>query len=458
MEESDRLSALHDELLERLGRQRYALWIGPHTTLSLDSDSVTVECQTEFELAWLRRRLHKILVECCGNIMPADVSVNYQVNEQEAEAAEITAPPQPQVIQPQITSSQVAPNNRVTAQKSSFDNFVVGRTNELAYRTAQSVSSQIGHYGPLMMFGPPGVGKTHLVYSMLQTWKRSKGQVRALRLTAEQFTGEFLDALDRRALPSFRQKYRTVDALVIEDIQFLGGKRATLDEMLYTVDTLNERHRQIVLTCDRSPAELQKVSGELVSRITGGLTIPIENPDFETRLGITRRLAMQRGILLDDEITALVASQVGGSARQLSGALNLLLATSQAHSRKLDIELARTTLADWTQLNSPSVRLPDIQRAVCQVFGVEPGNLKSKSKARSLAEPRMLAMCLARKYTRCALGEISSFFGRSSHSSVISAQKKVDKLVSQGAQIHVANRECSLEDAIREIESALRSA
>ncbi len=253
-------------------------------------------------------------------------------------------------------------------------------------------------------------------------------------------------------------KYRSVDVLFIDDIQFLAGKRATLDEVLHTIDTLHERGRQVVLTSDRSPGDLQKVSTELVTRISGGLAIPLESPDFATRLGIVRQLSLRLKVSLDEEVIVLIATQVAGSARQLAGAINRLVATSMARNSTITPDLARTTLADFVQQNTPAVRLADIQRAVCDVFGVEPASLKSTRKTRSIAEPRMLAMWLARKYTRAALGEISEYFGRRSHSTVVSAQKKVERLVSQGGEISVADRPCQMDEAIRQVEAALRTA
>ena len=476
MDDSDRLSALHQELARRLGLQRYELWLGAHTCVRFTNGRLSIGCPTQFECQWLRSRLHDTLLASCQEIWDDKVSIEYHVlAEAEAETEtetetgdrktkcvsepQLVCPTEPEpapIAKPSLPTPRDA--RHIPRNKSTFANFVVGKGNELASRTAQSVVAQPGHYGPLMLFGPPGVGKTHLCYAMLQQLRQSSRRFHAVRLTAEHFTGEFLTALDRRALPSFRQKYRSIDVLFIDDIQFLVGKRATLDELLHTIDTLHERGRQVVLTSDRSPGELQKVSTELISRISGGVTIPIESPDFATRLGIVRQLALRLKVSLDEEVCRLIATQVASSARQLAGAINRLVATSMAHEKSITAELARTTLAEFVQQNTPAVRLADIQRAVCEVFGVEPSSLKSDRKSRSIAEPRMLAMWLARKYTRAALGEIGAYFGRRSHSTVVSAQKKIERLMSENAEISVADRLCQVDEAIRQVEAVLRTA
>ena len=390
MDDSDRLSAVQKELAQRLGSQRYELWLGPHTSVEFSEGELAIGCPTQFECQWVRSRLHATLLACCKKVWDREVAIRYHVvskvegskvegskaeaakaeggrRKMEGLAVEHASPPIHATRTPRPT-----PQN-----KSTFANFVVGKGNELARRTAQAVIEQPGHYGPLLLFGPPGVGKTHLCYAMLQQLRQSASRTHAIRLTAEQFTGEFLEALDRRSLPSFRQKYRAVDVLFIDDIQFLVGKRATLDEMLHTIDTLHERGRQVVLTCDRSPGDLQKVSTELVSRISGGLSIPLESPDFATRLGVVRQLSLRLKVSLDEEVICLIATQVAGSARQLAGAINRLVATSMAHKTTITLDLARTTLVEFVQQNTPAVRLADIQRAVCEVFGVEPASLKS---------------------------------------------------------------------------------
>lgn len=484
MDDSDRLSALRAELVKRLGRERYDMWVGSHTTFDMSQGALRVGCPSAFELQSLRRRAHESLLACCRDVCGPNVSVEYFVCPQEEPAvpaklvqrsllgSESSCHATRPCVEPEVTTCEapatklapVAPSPPVRGgmNRSSFANFVVGPGNELACRTAKMVAERVGRYGPLLLHGPAGVGKSHLLYAMMGALRRHGSSLRPLRLTAEQFTTEFLDALNRRALAGFRQKYRTVDVLLVDDIHFIASKRATLDELLVTIDSLHECGKQVVLTCDKSPQELLKLSSDLATRISGGLAVPIELPDFATRQALVRRIVGDMhpaiGMAIDDEVVLVIATQVAGSARQLCGAINRLIVTSEALRKPLNADLARSILAEYMQQITPTVRLPDIQKAVCEVFGVDVTSLKSASKTRTVAEPRMLAMWLASNLTRSALGEISEFFGRRSHSTVISAQRKIEKMVSRGEKISLANQDCTVEEAIRKVHLALRRA
>jgi chromosomal replication initiator protein len=482
MDDSDRLSAVRAELVKRLGRERYDMWVGPQTTFDMSVGRLRVGCPSAFELQSLRRRAHECLTECCRDVYGPDVTVEYFVCPQEEPAVpakmvqrtllvgETSCHAMRPCVEPAVAvceapAIKVAEPPRPAAgglQRSTFANFVVGPGNELACRTAKMVAERVGRYGPLLLHGPAGVGKSHLLYAMMRELRRHGSSLRPLRLTAEQFTTEFLDALNRRSLAGFRQKYRTVDVLVVDDIQFIACKRATLDELLVTIDSLHERGKQVVLTSDKNPQELLKLSSELATRISGGLAVPMELPDFATRQALVRRIVGEMhptiGMAVDDDVMLVIATQVAGSARQLCGAINRLIVTSEALRKPLTADLARSILADYMQQITPTVRLPDIQKAVCEVFGVDATSLKSASKSRSVAEPRMLAMALSCNLTRSALGEISEFFGRRSHSTVISAQRKIEKMISSGQKVTLANQSCTMEEAIRKVQAALRRA
>lgn len=472
MDDSDRLSALRADLVKRLGPKRYEMWVGTHTTLELSAGELRIGCVSSFELQWLRQRIHGILVEANRVVFGQELTISYFVQQQQSPVTNMVQKTllHEESVDRAATSAVLdvaKPNGKVSDRPrrtavchSTFANFVVGKGNEIAYRTAQAVAQRVGQFGPLLIHGSTGTGKTHLLFAMGH-FLRQNG-ARAVRMTAEQFTTEFLDALNRRTLAGFRQKYRCLDVLLVDDIQFLVNKRATFEELLTTIDSLQERGKQIVLTCDSSPQDLAKVGPELSARISGGLALSLELPDFATRRALVRRFILEMhpaiGMTIDDEIVVVIATHVTGSARHLQGAINRLVVTSQALRQPLTADLARTTLAQYMQNITPQIRLPDIQRALCEVFHLEPGQLKSPSKIRSVVEPRMLGMWLACNLTRSALEEISQFFGRRSHSTVISAQKKIERMVSRGEKISLGGGDCSVEDAIHRVQQALRRA
>jgi chromosomal replication initiator protein len=245
---------------------------------------------------------------------------------------------------------------------------------------------------------------------------------------------------------------------LIDDLQFFAKKPRTIEELQYTIDTLIAEGRQIVLASDRSMAELYELGPELSSRVAGGLTCEIAPPEFSTRLEILRRLAVEIGLVLDEAILSLAATQITAGARELRGALFRLQAMALAANGPVTREMAEQALGDLARHSTRPVRLADVQKAVCDVFGVEPVQLRSERKDRALAEPRMLAMWLARKHTRAAWSEIGQYFGRRSHSTVISAHRRVERLIGAQAQIGLSDRPCSVEDAIRKLEQALRCA
>jgi chromosomal replication initiator protein len=451
-DDSDRLSALRTELRRQLGDERFALWFDSGARLSLQQSVLHVVAASTAEMHWLRRKLHQTLVECCAKAWGAAPAIVYE--RADDAMARGDAPPQ---------STEVAPSRPpagpATGRPSlrSFADYVVGSCNRLAVQAAHDVARQPGRFTPLVLCGPVGSGKTHLLRAIEQAARSAPARIRALALTAEQFTSQFVEALDRRALPGFRHKARSVDFLLIDDVQFFHGKRATFEELLHTIDALHGRGGQIVLTSDAPVAEWPPGCADLAHRVAAGLAVALETPDYLTRLGIVGALARRMSVELDHAVVELIARQIAGSARLLSGAINRLAAVGMAVGKPVTVELAEATLAEFCRQHVPPVRLADIQRAVCEVFGVESASLRSSSKTRSVAGPRMLAMWLARRYTRAALSEIGDYFGGRSHSTVVSAKRKLDDLITSGGEIVVGDRACHVEDAVRRIEAALRA-
>jgi chromosomal replication initiator protein len=335
---------------------------------------------------------------------------------------------------------------------------VVGDENRPAMTAARLAAERPGQASPLLLYGPNATGKTHLLEGIRTAVRANNPQLRAIYMTAEQFTSEYVEAARRRELPSFRGKYRFIDGLYLDDVHFLAGKTGTIGELLQTVDTLGRGGKQVVLTADRPPAALGALGEELLSRISAGLVTDIGLPGYDVRLGIARRAAASIGFHVAAEILAALAMQVSSHARAVIGAVNRLYAHSLTSGSPLTKDDADKLLAAIAQQNAPCVRLGDIERAVCDLFGIDGKNLRSPRRARAVSDPRILAMWLARKYTRAALGEIGVYFGRRSHSTVITAGRKVERWLESRAQIAVGNHNCTADEAIRRIEQALRRA
>ena len=352
------------------------------------------------------------------------------------------------------------PANKMTRRNfASLDEFVVGEGNRLAHAAVSNLLGQLGRYSPLFLSGPPGCGKTHLLEGVWRHARQTAPSRRTMYLSAEQFTTQFVEALRGSGLPSFRRKYRDVDLLLIDDLQFFAGKPSTLVELQHTVDTLVRGGRQIVFAADRSLGELNKLGSELTARIGGGLVCAIDPADTQTRLGILEQLAATHANPTPRTVLEWLSTQLDGDARQLAGALNRLHATSEALNARIDLPFAQRALADLVRVNRKAVRLTDITNTICDVFGIDEQALQSESKSPSVSHPRMLAMWLARKYTRAALSEIGKHFRRKSHTTVISAEEKVSEwLVSGNKNLLLPEGDCRLEDVVKRVELQLRLA
>jgi len=351
------------------------------------------------------------------------------------------------------------PHPRMRRNFASLEAFVVGEGNRLAHAAVKNLLGQLGRYSPLFLSGPPGSGKTHLLEGAWRTARQTAPHRRTIYLSAEQFTTQFVEALRGSGLPSFRRKYRDVELLLIDDLQFFAGKPSTLTELQHTVDTLLRGGRQIVFAADRGLPELRNLGSELTARIGGGLVCAIDPADLTTRLGILEQLAGSHETPTPRTVLEWLATQLDGDARQLAGALNRLHATSEALHCRIDLPFAQRALADLVRVNRKAVRLADITNTICEMFGIDEQSLQSESKSPVVSHPRMLAMWLARKYTRAALSEIGKHFGRKSHTTVISAEDKVSQwLVSGKKNLLLPEGDCRLEDVVKRVELQLRLA
>jgi chromosomal replication initiator protein len=474
------VSTVRSALAGKVGQDRFDLWFGATTRLNYDGRALSIGAPSEFFLEWIRTNFRRHIEMACSDALGHCPAIEFHLDaattqgtDEAMQAARVpdmtkSVRPSPRLAtivpsaemagpSPSALASPAAPAAAGFEKRrfASLDTFVTGDCNRLAVTSAEMVVRQPGQHTPLLFYGPTSVGKTHLLEGIWSASRRSHQRMTVVYLSAEQFTSHFLEALRGSGLPSFRRKYRGVGLLMIDDLQFFVGKRATQVELLHTIDTFLREGRQLVFSADRSPAELAELGPELTTRLSSGLVCRIEPPDYATRLGIVVQMARRMKLAVPDEVQQYLASQLTSHARELSGALCRLKAASQAEGRPISLAMAEETLADLIRQSGRAVRLADIEKAVCDVFGLEPASLQSDAKAKRVSHPRMLAMWLARKHTRAALSEIGYYFGHRSHSTVISAQKRINGWMAAGSSLDLAESRWRVDDAIRQVERRL---
>ena len=453
------VQAVRQRLAEKVGSERFDLWFGDLIEWDFADNRLQIIVPDHFLAERLRRSFHKVLQDVLTDTCPGADGLRYVVSASDkSEVGSSDNMPQPATpTETDISREAEALQARSeTPQRfARFDDFVVGPGNQVAVTAAESIPQRLGRVSPLFLYGPSGTGKTHLLQSI---WKASRSHVKrqkAVFLTAEQFTSGFLEALQGSGLPNFRRKNRDTDLLLIDDIQFFIGKQATLREVHYTIDSLLRNGKQLVFASNRPPAELSQLGPELMARMSAGLVCCLEPADLATRMQIVRNYVQDRRLELSDEVLHLVASRIRGDARYLHGAIHRLEAMWEAYQQPISVQIAESALADLFHTTRQAVHLPDIEKAVCTVFGLDAKTLQSNRRSKTVSHPRMLAMWLARKYTRAAYAEIGEFFGHRAHNTVISAQQRVKTWLSRGTQIRTAQGEWQVEDAVRRVEAYL---
>ena len=310
-----------------------------------------------------------------------------------------------------------------------FENFVLGKSNELAYAAARQVASNPGSvYNPLLLYGSTGLGKTHLLHAAGRFIAEANPAARILYLHSEKFVSEMIQALRRDSIDQFKRRYRSVDTLLIDDIQFFAGKDRSQEEFFHTFNSLLESRQQIILTCDRYPKEVDGIESRLRSRFGWGLTVSIEPPDFETRVAILQKKAAERGLDLNEQVAFLIAKRMRSNVRDLEGALNSLIANARFSGRIIDLDYTQEILRDVLAVHDRLITIENIQKTVADFYQLRVADLLSKRRTRSIARPRQMAMFLAKSLTEHSLPEIGNAFGGRDHTTVLHACRKIESL------------------------------
>jgi len=323
-----------------------------------------------------------------------------------------------------------------------FDNFIVGPSNQFAHAASTAVAKKPGEsYNPLFIYGGVGLGKTHLINAVGNyILKNSSYMARICCISAEHFTNQFINSIKANKMEEFRNRYRFgCDVLLIDDIQFIIGKESTQEEFFHTFNTLYESKKQIVLTSDKSPKEMSYLEERLRSRFEWGLITDIQPPEMETKIAIVRKKAESDGLVIPDDVATLIAQYSTTNIRELEGALTNIIAYAELLNSKISTDLAQEVLKSISKENSAiSLSIGDIQKVVASFFNLTVQDLKSGKKQRSIALPRQISMYLSRKYTGSSFPEIGDQFGGKDHSTVIHAVRKIDKLLDKDSDIRIS--------------------
>ena len=437
-------------LQDELPSQQFSMWVRPLQAESTE-DTLTIYAPNRFVLDWVREkylnRINELLVEICGDEAPElrfDVGSKPLLNTQVAPATETQPAPSIQASakqQPREQKRVVEPASKSgyksnIKQNYTFDSFVEGKSNQLAKAAATQVADNPGSaFNPVFIYGGTGLGKTHLLHAVGNGIMANKPDAKIVYMHSERFVQDMVKALQNNAIEEFKRYYRSVDALMIDDIQFFANKERSQEEFFHTFNALLEGNQQIILTSDRYPKEIEGVEDRLKSRFGWGLTIAIEPPELETRVAILMKKAQQSKINLPHEVAFFIAKKLRSNVRELEGALNRVIANANFTGRPISIDFVKEALRDLLALQDKLVTIDNIQRTVAEYYRIRVSDLLSKRRSRSIARPRQVAMALSKELTNHSLPEIGDAFGGRDHTTVLHACRKIKSLRDESHEI-----------------------
>lgn len=401
------------QLEPQINRQSFETWLKPTSLISISGKDVHVSVPNRFFGEWIKEHYYPQIQEALEKELAEEgLRIHFVVDEK----GEAPGSPERERRKGNL-------NPRYT-----FDSFVVGSSNQFAHAASRKVAERPGtSYNPLFLYGGVGLGKTHLLSAIGNFVFNRDPHLRIAYLSSEQFTNDVINSIRYDKMIEFRNKYRNVDALLIDDIQFIAGKERTQEEFFHTFNTLYEANKQVVISSDRSAKEMSDIEERLRSRFEMGLIADIQPPDLETKIVILRRKAEVEGIPLPNDVALLLATHIKTNIRELEGALIRLGAFSSLTGQEITVEMAKRVLRDTIQEKKRVVTIEDIQRAVAERFQIKLVELKSKKRTKNLVTPRQICMFLCRELTSLSFPEIGKHFGGKDHSTVIHACKQIEK-------------------------------
>lgn len=405
----------------------FKTWLLPLKPYSVDKSKVTVIVPDVNFLGYIKKKYGLLLKVTIEEVIGLECEVEFIVEDQVRSESESS---NKLISQNTNIVSQTAIQNANLNPRYTFDSFVVGANNNLAHAASLAVAESPGEiYNPLFIYGGVGLGKTHLMHSIAHFILKNRPEAKILYVTSEKFTNELIDAIRNKnniSTTEFREKYRTNDVLLIDDIQFIIGKESTQEEFFHTFNTLHEAKKQIIISSDKPPKEIETLEERLRSRFEWGLTVDIQSPDYETRMAILRKKEELEGYNIDNEVIKYIATNIKSNIRELEGALTKIVALSKLNKKEINIELAEEALKDLISPNASKEVTPElIIQIVSEHFGVTPLDISSQKRNREIVYPRQIVMYLCRNMTEAPLQLIGKYLGGRDHTTIIHGSEKI---------------------------------
>jgi chromosomal replication initiator protein len=423
------------EIEKKISKPSYETWLKSTKAHTIKGDTLTITAPNEFARDWLESRYLHLIADTIYQLTGEEFLIKFIIPQNQRDDEFVQNSPIKQINnnndeQNEIPQSMLNP-------KYTFDTFVIGSGNRFAHAASLAVAEAPAKaYNPLFIYGGVGLGKTHLMHAIGHYVMNHNPSAKIVYLSSEKFTNEFINSIRDNKAVDFRNKYRSVDVLLIDDIQFLAGKESTQEEFFHTFNTLHEESKQIIISSDRPPKEIPTLEDRLRSRFEWGLITDITPPDLETRIAILRKKAKAEGLDIPNEVMLYIANQIDSNIRELEGALIRVVAYSSLINKDINADLAAEALKDIIPNSKPKmIAISDIQRIVGQEFQVKLEDFKAKKRTKSVAFPRQIAMYLSRELTDSSLPKIGEEFGGRDHTTVIHAHEKISRMLQSDEQL-----------------------
>ena len=427
IEKDELLNQAKELLKEEVTQIAYETWFSPMVITEITDSKIVLKASSPYAKEMLETRYADLVLNTFKFITNRDWTISVFAME---DGKNIESPGVIVSNNQDIQDTEIETSNRTLNPKYTFETFVVGNNNRFAHAAAIAVGDKPGEsYNPLFLYGGVGLGKTHLMQAIVNRIFQYNRSAKILYVTSEKFTNQLINAIKDNKNEVFRNKYRTIDVLLIDDIQFIAGKERVQEEFFHTFNALYEDKKQIIISSDKPPREIQFLEDRLKSRFEWGLLADISCPDYETRLAILRKKAQEEKILVDDNILANIANKIDSNIRELEGVFNKIIATASLTHTPITIELAENTINEFKAASEKVLSADFVKETVAKYFNINKDDLSSNKRSNEIAFPRQIAMYLCREVANMSYPKIGEDFGNRDHSTVMHACKKIEKEV-----------------------------